>query len=119
MHMEIQYTCDHRQVTQLYPDGKHPNARYTLGPGESVETQIEIVPDRADVLVIDASGKLEVEGNEYDRELTKPMIWQAGNGILFPFGEGKDSVTFTLKNPSETEAINVYLVAINRPAKAE
>jgi hypothetical protein len=117
--MEIQYTCGHRQVTQLYPDGKHPNARYTLGPGESVTTQLEIVPDRADVLVIDPTGPVEVTGNEYTRELTKPLVWLDGSGILFPFGESAESITFAIKNPSETEAVSVLLVAVNKPVKAE
>jgi hypothetical protein len=118
--MEIQYTCGHRQVTQLYPDGKYPNGRYTLGPGESVQTLLGIVPDRAEVLVIDPSGPIEVTGNEYTRELTKPLIWQNGNGILFPFGESAEQITFELKNPSETETVSVMTVAVDRPIdKAE
>jgi hypothetical protein len=110
--MELQYTCGHRQVTQLYPDGKHPHARLELKPGESITTGLTITPDVADLLAIDPTGPIEVTCNEYPRELSRPLIWQRGNGIMFPFGESDQPVTFAVSNPSETETVTVLIVAV-------
>lgn len=124
--MEFQYTCGWRQVTQLFPDGKHPWARLEIKPGETLSASLGLIPKNAAVLVVDPTGPVLVslkdatKGKEakgdprLPRTISRPLIWLDGNGSKFPFGEDKDPATFDVTNPSETETVTVLIVARNK-----
>ena len=133
--MELQYDCGHRQITQLAPSGKHPNDCIELKPGETAVSKLKLSPDATDTLVIDASGPVTLlvqtdvppapEASDKatpkpakspkassQKTLTRPLIWQDGNGTPCPIAEGKDPVSLTVGNPSDSTPITVRIVAI-------
>lgn len=115
--MQIQYTCGWRQVTDIWPDRPHPNERLELKPGEKVSTKLLLAPATCEAFVIDSKSPVEVASGGATLSLSKPLIWQRGNGITCPFGEAPEAAPLDISNPSATETITVLIVSIDDKVK--